>query len=63
MGSFPDRTRVVPREHDVIWRTSLPVDRPEGRPESGDVNVGLLAAFVLCLDFWMLLALTVDRLT
>ncbi len=63
MGTFPAGSGVGWRGRDTKWHTPVPVDRRGGRPESAGLNLELLAALVLCLDFWVLLALTVNRLT
>ena len=50
-------------------RAAVPVGRPDwgsvvpvSRPASADFNVGLLAALVACVAFWVLVALTVYSL-
>ena len=57
------------RLRDVMSRTAVPVGRPDwgtsvpaSRPESADLNVGLLAALVACVAFWVLVALTIHLL-
>jgi hypothetical protein len=48
-------------------RSAVPVGRPDWATfvhghESADFNFGLLAAFVACVAFWVLVALTVYSL-